>query len=236
MTTGTVSERFPNASRTWGGHRSRGVPTPLKHRLGPPGGAWQRVTREPQSSARLRFFFWTCYCRAAARAAARKAAFPSWMATQPVPPKAASGAIVIGMAQTNPYRRRSKISVPPVAHPLSKCVFALMREHGVTYDELEWKSGVLRSTFKAWRTNNKPGLDTIEAALGVFSYSVLPVPPADALPAELRADLEAVAAKHGTKTLPVLQFISAAVGRRPTDTIDARTRLKGPGQCLARAA
>jgi hypothetical protein len=111
-----------------------------------------------------------------------------------------------------------------------------MREHGVTYDELEWKSGVLRSTFKAWRTNNRPGLDTIEAALGVFNYSVLPVPPADALPAELRADLEAVAAKHGTKKLPVLEFIASAVNRRPGATIDARTRLKGPGQKLAHAA
>jgi hypothetical protein len=106
-----------------------------------------------------------------------------------------------------------------------------MREHGVTYDELEWKSGVLRSTFKAWRTNNRPGLDTIEAALGVFGYSVLPVPPADALPPELRADLEAVATKHGTKSLPVLEFIASAVARRP-HTIDARTRLSGPGERL----
>jgi hypothetical protein len=140
------------------------------------------------------------------------------------------------MAQTNPYKRKSKVVVPATAHPLAKSVFALMREHAVTYDELEWKSGVLRSTFKAWRTNNRPGLDTIEAALGVFNYSVLPVPPADALPAELRADLEAVAAKHGTKTFPVLEFIASAVNRRPTATIDARTRLKGPGQKLAHAA
>ena len=159
------------------------------------------------------------------------------MGIQPHPPKVASGAIVISMAVANPYKRKrkSKVMVPAAAHPLAKCVFALMREHGVTYDELEWTSGVLRSTFKAWRTSNRPGLDTIEAALGVFNYSVLPAPPADALPAELREDLEAVAAKHGTKTLPVLEFISASVNRRPV-TIDARTRLKGPGQKLARAA
>jgi hypothetical protein len=132
------------------------------------------------------------------------------------------------MAQTNSYRRKSKITTPEIAHPLAKSVFTLMREHGVTYDELEWKSGVLRSTFKAWRNANRPGLDTIEAALGVFGYSVLPVPPADVLPPELRADLEAVAEKHGTKSLPVLEFIASAVGRRP-NTIDARTRLAGPG-------
>jgi hypothetical protein len=136
------------------------------------------------------------------------------------------------MAQTTPFRRKSKVTTPAAAHPLAKSVFTLMREHGVTYDELEWKSGVLRSTFKAWRTNNRPGLDTIEAALGVFNYTVLPVPPADALPADLRADLEALAAKHGTKSLPVLEFIATAVGRRP-NTIDARTRLKAPEDRLA---
>lgn len=134
---------------------------------------------------------------------------------------------------TKKKARISKITVPPVAHPLAKSVFGLMREHAVTYDELEWKSGVLRSTFKAWRTNNKPGLDTIEAALGVFGYSVLPCPPVHALPDDLRADLEAVAAKHGTKSLPVLEFIAAAVGRRPARTIDARTRFKAPGVRLA---
>lgn len=163
-------------------------------------------------------------------------ALPSCMATEPHPPTDVFGVIVHGMPVANPYRRKSKVVVPAAAHPLAKCVFALMREHGVTYDRLEWESGVLRSTFKAWRTNNRPGLDTIEAALGVFRYSVLPVPPADSLPAELRADLEAVAAKHGTKTLPVLEFIASAVNRRPTETIDARTRLKGPGQRLAKAA
>lgn len=89
-----------------------------------------------------------------------------------------------------------------------------MKRQRVTYDELEWRSGVLRSTFKAWRTNNRPGLDTIEAALGSLGWNVLPVPRPETLPAELRADLEAVAAKHCT-TLPCLAFIAAAVGRRP---------------------
>lgn len=130
------------------------------------------------------------------------------------------------MPVAKPFKRKSKVTLPAVAHPLAKCVFALMREHAVTYDQLEWESGVLRSTFKAWRTSNRPGLDTIEAALGVFRYTVTAVPPADALPVSLREDLEAVAKKHGTKSLPVLEFIAAAVGRRPTNTIDARERRK----------
>jgi transcriptional regulator with XRE-family HTH domain len=115
---------------------------------------------------------------------------------------------------------------------MARAVFALMRQHAVTYDELEFKSGVLKSTIKAWRTDNRPGLDTIQAALGVFGYSVLAVPPPEVLPPELRADLEALAAKHG-RDLPVVEFMANAVLRRPGNTIDARTRLSGPGERLA---
>src|SRR4051812_31783812 len=95
-------------------------------------------------------------------------------------------------------KRASKITVPERCHPLAKAVFAEMRRQGVTYDELEHRAGVLRSTFKAWRTNNRPGLDTIEAALGSLGWHVLAVPRPEALPPQLRADLEAVAAKHCT--------------------------------------
>ena len=119
------------------------------------------------------------------------------------------------MRQHNtPNHRPSKITIPERAHPLAKAVFAEMKRQGVTYDVLEWRAGVLRSTFKAWRTNNRPGLDTIEAALGALGWHVLPVPKPDTLPSELRADLEAVAAKHAM-ALPCLAFIAAAVGRRP---------------------
>lgn len=89
-----------------------------------------------------------------------------------------------------------------------------MARQRVTYDCLEYYSGVLRSTFKAWRTSNKPGLDTIEAALGALGWNVLPVPKAETLPPELRADLEALADKHG-RAIPCLEFIAAAVGRHP---------------------
>ena len=98
-----------------------------------------------------------------------------------------------------------------------------MKRQRVSYDELENRSGVLRSTFKAWRTNNRPGLDTVEAALGSLGWHVLAVPKPETLPHELRADLERVAAKHAT-SLPCLAFIAAAAGRRPTDTIDPRER------------
>jgi hypothetical protein len=71
-------------------------------------------------------------------------------------------------------RRPSKITVPERCDPRAKVVFAEMQRQGVTYDELEHRSGVLRSTFKAWRTNNKPGLDTLEAALGALGWALLP--------------------------------------------------------------
>lgn len=123
-------------------------------------------------------------------------------------------------------RRASKITIPEKCHPLAKAVFAEMKRQCVTYEELEWRSGVLRSTFKAWRTDNRPGLDTIEAALGSLGWHVLAVPKAETLPVELRADLEAIAVKHCT-ALPCLHFIAAAAGRLPIATIDSRERCKG---------
>jgi transcriptional regulator with XRE-family HTH domain len=112
------------------------------------------------------------------------------------------------------FGAKSRITIPERCHPLAKFVFAEMKRQGVTYDELEERAGVLRSTFKAWRTNNRPGLDTIEAALGVLGWSALPVPKAHAIPAELRDDLAQVAERHGLSTLPCLELI-AVVASRP---------------------
>lgn len=92
-----------------------------------------------------------------------------------------------------PPPRPSKITIPERCHPLAKVIFAEMKRQSVTYDELEHRSGVLRSTFKAWRTNNKPGLDTIEAALGSLGWSLLPVPRHAELPAGVRDGLGALA-------------------------------------------
>jgi hypothetical protein len=92
-------------------------------------------------------------------------------------------------------RRPSKITVPERCDPRAKVVFAEMQRQGVTYDELEHRSGVLRSTFKAWRTNNKPGLDTLEAALGSLGWALLPVPGMEHLPDNVREGLRALAAQ-----------------------------------------
>jgi hypothetical protein len=124
--------------------------------------------------------------------------------------------------------RKSKITIPERCHPLAKVVFAEMQRQAVTYDELEWRSGVLRSTFKAWRTSNLPSIPTIEAALGVVGYDLLPVPKPDRLDPALRADLEAVAAKHGLDVIPNRELVASCVGYHPHPGahIDARERRK----------
>jgi hypothetical protein len=118
-------------------------------------------------------------------------------------------------------KRESKITIPQRAHPLAKAVFAEMKRQRVSYLELEMRAGVLVSTFKAWRKNNCPGIPTVDAALGALGWHLLPVPKAETLPEQLRADLEAVAAKHCT-SLPVLEFIATAASseyRHPNDAI-----------------
>lgn len=106
-------------------------------------------------------------------------------------------------------KRKSRITIPERAHPLARFVFAEMKRQCVTLDALEWRSGVLRTTAKAWRTNNKPGIETIEAALGALGWSLLPVPDRRTIPATLRADLEAIAEKYALDEMPVLLMMAA---------------------------
>lgn len=84
----------------------------------------------------------------------------------------------------------SRITVPKHAHPFAKLIFAEMNRQGVTYAELEHRSNVLTSTFKAWRTDNAPGLTTIEATLGALGWTLVPVPKLDTLPADFRERLD----------------------------------------------
>lgn len=122
------------------------------------------------------------------------------------------------MEKPTPFRRPSKITIPERADPRAKIVFAEMKRQGVTYDELEYRSGVLRSTFKAWRTHNCPSIQTVDAALGALGWvGLLPVPKPDTLPPALREELADVAARHGLSSLPCLEMISACVGYRHPD-------------------
>lgn len=125
------------------------------------------------------------------------------------------------------YVRPSKITIPKRCHPAAKILFSEMKRRGVTYDELEWKSGVLKSTFKAWRTNNAPGLDTLSAALGALGWEFLPCPPIDALAPEVREGIARLAEDHGVDEDAVLTALLREVARRPLQTVGTSRRRAG---------
>jgi len=89
-------------------------------------------------------------------------------------------------------RPDSAISVPKSAHPLVRLLFMLMRKHGTRYDILQDASGVLRQTFRSWRTDKFPGIRALSATLGCYGYRLLPCPPLDDLPAHVRDQLEEI--------------------------------------------
>lgn len=113
-----------------------------------------------------------------------------------------------------PPKRPSKITVPEKANPLARLVFAEMQRQAVTYFELEMRSGVLTSTFKAWRTDNRPGLESIEAALGALGWALVPVPQMERLPDNIRAGLAALNAEWGREE-PLLHHLLASACLAP---------------------
>jgi len=121
------------------------------------------------------------------------------------------------MTTANRYVRPSRITIPKNAHPAAKIVFAEMRRLGMTYDEMEWASGVLKSTFKAWRTHNKPGLESIQAALGALGWEFLPVPRLENLPPAV-TDLLAKAAEQWGSDDDLLCELIAQVATGPALT------------------
>jgi hypothetical protein len=116
------------------------------------------------------------------------------------------------MARQPEPQRPSKITIPEKANPLAKLVFSEMHRQRVTYAELEWRAGVLTSTFKAWRTDNRPGLESIEAALGALGWALVPVPQHERLPENIRAGLEALSAEWAQEE-PLLHHLLATACR-----------------------
>jgi hypothetical protein len=114
----------------------------------------------------------------------------------------------------DPPPRESRVTVPERCDPRAKIVFAEMRRQGVTYDELEYRSNVLRSTVKSWRKAKKPGLDTIEACLGSLGWGLVPVPRMEHLPPDLQAALEDLGRRFG-EHMPLLPQLLATVSRIP---------------------
>jgi hypothetical protein len=111
-----------------------------------------------------------------------------------IPPESAKGhaSTIHGRKGWSTSARPSKVTVPTKANPLAKLVFAEMRRQGVTYAELEHRSNVLISTFKAWRGQGSPGLMSIEAALGALGWTLVPVPRLDSLPPAIVDQLDLI--------------------------------------------
>jgi hypothetical protein len=132
------------------------------------------------------------------------------------------------MQSPSTFKRESKITVPMRANPLARLVFAEMKSQRVTYGELEWRSGVLISTFKAWRTDNSPGLLSIEAALGALGWALVPVPELRTLPPHVRERLAEIGQLFETDQ----QALAAAV----LATAEWRQRASSSSYRLAAAA
>jgi len=93
--------------------------------------------------------------------------------------------------------RPSRVTVPERAHPLAKLVFRLMAAQGVSYSELEFRSGILLSTIKAWRSTESgtasPSTAALEAALGALGFTLIAIPRLEMLSPQVRAKLDDIA-------------------------------------------
>lgn len=111
-------------------------------------------------------------------------------------------------------RAPSKITIPQRANPFARLVFSEMKRQNISYHELEHLSGVLVCTIKAWRAENRPGLETIESCLGALGWSLVAVPLVDRLPQEAADALE-VLGQHFASDLETYGFALRAAATWP---------------------
>jgi hypothetical protein len=109
--------------------------------------------------------------------------------------------------------RESKITIPTGVTPHVRFLFEEMRRQAVMYEEMEERSGVLRSTLKAWRFRNVPSLTSIEACLGVLGWTLVQVPNERVLPPALVADLKTLAARHDFEMEDTIEALIEVVTR-----------------------
>jgi len=101
--------------------------------------------------------------------------------------------LVLGHESWVNSTKPSRVTVPDrVRHPVVKIVFQEMQTQGVTYAELEHRSGVLTSTIKSWRKEKSPNLFTLEAALGAVGWRFIAVPDPELLTPDARDALAAL--------------------------------------------
>lgn len=112
-----------------------------------------------------------------------------------------------------PSKRPTKLSIPEQAVPHVRFMFAEMGRQRVTYEDLEWKSGILKNTLKAWRHKNQPNLANIEACLNALGYALVPVPAESVIPADIVAELRPIADRLGLTMPRTLELLTEIMAR-----------------------
>lgn len=126
---------------------------------------------------------------------------------------------------THRARKRgpSTIKVPTGGvSPVVKLIFEEMRRQGVRYQDIEDKSGVQRTTLKAWRSKNAPSLTNIIAVLDVLGWDFVPIPRDRVLDADVIAVLKPAAEHISLDLGDAAQFAAEiAFGRSMAPATDA---------------
>lgn len=133
-------------------------------------------------------------------------------------------------------QRPSRITTPANAHPFARLTFDLMRKQGVTYLELEHRSGLLVTSLKSWRKASVPSLTSIEAVFGALDgWRLVPCPPIDSLPDDVREKLEEVGLALTSDDETLAAAIAATLApARPIGTAEHPAPLIDFGRNLTR--
>jgi len=124
--------------------------------------------------------------------------------------------------------RPSLVTVPENAHPLTRLMYQLMKNQAVTYDELEFRSGVLRTTMKSHRGGTIPLLRSIEALLGSFGWELIATPPLSSLSERVLERLDDIGRMlRDDLGNEVIEAATAAVAHRDCPEATERTKLAG---------
>lgn len=66
-----------------------------------------------------------------------------------------------------------KITVPTTGTPIVRELLQAMRDHSITYQSMEEKSGICMGTIHGWRRGHVPVFSNIEACLNVVGLTLV---------------------------------------------------------------
>ena len=116
--------------------------------------------------------------------------------------------------QTLP-KPKSKITVPQRVHPIIRLIFSEMKRQAMTYAEISWRSGLQVCTLKSWRGASTPSLVSAEAALGALGWRLVPCPPLEQLPADVRERLDDIGLSFRSDDEALAAMIAATLAPLP---------------------